>query len=85
MHMDCLVNTQAYNAFVFIIKDNTLKFIIKNNTLKYIWTCVIWVCYHQNLSLHELNKFPLFDDDKPNDHIDIKDINKLVPNKVKPK
>ena len=45
--MACLDNTQAYNAFVFII--------IKDNTLKYIWTCVIWVCYHQNLSLHELN------------------------------
>jgi len=35
--------------------------------------------------LHELNKFPLFDDDKPNDHIDIKAINKLVPKQVKPK
>ena len=48
MYMACLDNTQAYNAFVFII--------IKDNTLKYIWTCVIWVCYHQKLSLHELNK-----------------------------
>ena len=34
MYMACLDNTQAYNAFVF-------------HTLKYIWTCVIWVCYHQ--------------------------------------
>ena len=47
MYMACLDNTQAYNAFMFTI--------IKDNTLKYIWTCVIWVCYHQNLSLHELN------------------------------
>jgi len=77
MYMACLDNTQAYNAFVFII--------MKDYTLKYIWTCVIWVCYHQNLSLHKLNKFPLFDDNKPNDHIDIKAINKLVPKQVKPK
>ena len=75
--MAFLDNTQAYNAFVFVI--------IKDNTLKYIWMCVIWVCYHQNLSLHELKKFPLFDDDKPNDHIDIKAVNKLVPKQVKPK
>jgi len=34
----------------------------------------ICVCYHKNLTLHkdEVNKFSLFDDDKPNDHIDIK-------------
>jgi len=42
----------------------------------------ICVCYHQNLIIHKngFNKFPLFDDDKPNDHIDIKDKHKLVPN-----
>ena len=29
MHMTCLDNTQAYNAFVFvIIKDNTLKYML---------------------------------------------------------
>jgi len=40
----------------------------------------ICVCYYQNLTLHkdEFNKFPLFDDDKPNDHIDVKGKNKLV-------
>ena len=44
--------------------------------------CYICVCYHQNLTLHkdEVNNFPLFDDDKPNDHIDMKSKNKLVPN-----
>ena len=36
--------------------------------------CYICVCYHQNLTLHKdgFNKFPLIDDDKPNDHIDMK-------------
>ena len=31
----------------------------------------IYVCYHQNLTFHKdgINKFPLFDDDKANDHI----------------
>jgi len=33
--------------------------------------------------LHELNKFPIFDDDKPNDHINIKGKNNLVPKQVK--
>jgi len=80
--MACLNNTQAYNHQEHVYG---LFVIIKNNALKYIWTYVIWVCYHQNLLLHELNKFPLFDDDKPNDHIDIKGINKLVPKQVKPK
>jgi len=28
---------------------------------------------------YEVNNFPLFDDDKPNDHIDIKGESKLVP------
>ena len=34
----------------------------------------IYVCYHQNLTLHKdgVNSSPLFDDEKPNDHIDIK-------------
>jgi len=34
----------------------------------------ICVCYHQNFTLHKdgFNKFPLFDDDKSNDHINIK-------------
>ena len=34
----------------------------------------ICVCYHQNLTLHkdEVDKFPLFDDDQPNDYIDMK-------------
>ena len=41
----------------------------------------ICVCYHQNLTLHDdgVNNFPLFDDDKPNDDIDIKDKSKLMP------
>jgi len=41
----------------------------------------ICVCYHQSLTLHKdgVNKFSLFDDDKPNEHIDMKDKNKLVP------
>ena len=40
----------------------------------------ICVCYPQNLTLHkdEFNKFSLFDDDKPNDHIDMKGKHKLV-------
>jgi len=40
----------------------------------------ICVCYHQNIKLHKdgFNKFPLFDDNKVNDHIDIKGKNKLV-------
>jgi len=42
----------------------------------------ICVCYHQNLTLDkdEVNNFPLFDDDKPNDYIDMKGKKKLVPN-----
>ena len=41
----------------------------------------ICVCYHQNHTLHKdrVNNFPVFDDDKPNDHIDMKDKIKLVP------
>jgi len=46
----------------------------------------ICVCYHQNLTLHKdkVNKFPLFDDDKPNDHNDHSQENKnqLVPSKL---
>ena len=55
MYMACLDNTQAYNHQEQVYG---LFVIIKNNTLKYIWTCVIWVCYHQNHSLHELNMEP---------------------------
>ena len=53
--------------------DNTLK----NKQVDYY----ICVCSHQNLTLHKdgFNKFPIFDDDKPNDHIDIKGKHKLVP------
>ena len=38
----------------------------------------ICVCYHQNLTLHKdgVNNFLYFDDEKPNDHIDIKGENK---------
>ena len=46
MHMACLDNIQAYNHQEQVYG---LFVIIKDNTLKYIWTCVIWVCYHQNL------------------------------------
>jgi len=31
------------------------------------------VCYHQNLTKDVVNNFLLFDDDKPNDHIDHKE------------
>jgi len=42
----------------------------------------ICVCYHQNLTLHKngFNKFPLFNDDKPNDYTDMKGKHKLVRN-----
>jgi len=42
----------------------------------------ICIYYQQNLTLHKdgVNNFPLFDDDKPNDHIDTKGKKKLVPN-----
>jgi len=37
-----------------------------------------WICYHQNL-IHS-NNFPLFDDDKPSDHIDFQgQMKRLVP------
>jgi len=44
----------------------------------------ICVCYHQNLTLHKdgVNNFPLFDDDKPNGHIDIRGENKLKTNEA---
>jgi len=34
----------------------------------------ICICYHQNHTFYKdgINKFPLFDNDKPNDHFDIK-------------
>jgi len=42
----------------------------------------ICVYYHQNVTLHKngFNKFSLFDDDKPNDHNDMKGKHKSVPN-----
>jgi len=42
------------------------------------------VCYHKNLTLYKnrFNKFPLFDDDKPKNHTDMKGKHKLVPNQL---
>ena len=74
-----LDNTQAYNAFVFvIIKDNILKYMLH---LDLFYLCLLsskpFIAWAQQI--------PPFYDDKPNDHIDIQGGNKLVPKQVKPK
>ena len=43
------------------------------------------VCHHQKGGICWAHTMRGFDDNKPNDHIDIKAINKLVPKQVKPK
>jgi len=44
---------------------------------QYIWTCsvntlkqLLHLCLHHQNHKDRVNNFPLFDDDKPNDHID---------------